>query len=117
MEFGLGEDITLLRESVRDFGTREIAPHAAAWDEAEALPPELPAKLGELGLLGLCVPERSGGAELGMVAAVSLLEELASFDGSVALTVASHNFLAVGHLLRRADPVLLEELLPPMASG
>jgi alkylation response protein AidB-like acyl-CoA dehydrogenase len=117
MRFDLDDDLQSMCESIRDFGRQEVAPRARAWDQAEALPAELLPRLGELGLLGLRVPEAQGGAGLSLLAAVTLIEELAAADASLALVVSTHNLLAVGHLLRRARPEVLEALLPRLVSG
>ena len=117
MTFELGEDVSLLQRSVRDLCERQIVPHARTWDAAGKIPPSIVRELGEMGLLGLRIPEAHGGAGLSMVAAAALVEELAAADGSVALTVAVHNFACLGHVWRRANAQAKDELIPRLASG
>jgi alkylation response protein AidB-like acyl-CoA dehydrogenase len=93
MEFELGEDDRLLVDSVAELGRQHIEPHAAAWDEARALPRELSALLREHGLLALRVPAERGGTGLDALASAAVIETLARADASVALTVAAHNLL------------------------
>src|SRR5216684_784259 len=89
----------ILRKTVRDFARAEIAPFARRWDEEERFPLELIPKLSALGLLGLRVPEQYGGSGMTVQESAIVIEELARVDGSVALTVASHNGLCSGHIL------------------
>jgi alkylation response protein AidB-like acyl-CoA dehydrogenase len=117
MSFELGEDVELLRGSVRELCERQIVPHARAWDAAGQLPPSIVRELGEVGLFGLRVPESEGGAGLSMGAAAALIEELAAADAAVALTVTVHNFSCLGHLSRRASASMRETLLPRLVSG
>src|SRR4051812_3252083 len=99
IDFELGEELVVLQKTVRDFAAAEVAPYCKAWNEEERFPHELIPKLGALGLLGMSVPERYGGAAMGMQAISVVVEELAAVDGSVAITVASHNGLCTGHIL------------------
>jgi alkylation response protein AidB-like acyl-CoA dehydrogenase len=102
-----------LREVLRD----EVAPGAAARDAGGEFPHELVKRLAGLGLFGLQVPERLGGAGLDTVTTAMVIEEVAAVDGSLALTVASHNSLCLGHLLRAADERQLAAWVPPLAAG
>lgn len=110
-------EIDLIRQMVRDFGAREIRPQARAWDAEARFPAEAIAALGELGLLGIEVPEEHGGAGFGAVESAVVMEELAAQDGSVALAVAAHNGLACGHILTLGTAEQQAELLPELASG
>jgi alkylation response protein AidB-like acyl-CoA dehydrogenase len=98
LDFELPESHRLLRNTVREFAEREVRPHAAEWDREERFPSELVPKLAELGLLGIKIPEAYGGAGLDMLAYAVCVEEIARVDGSLALTVASHNGLGTGHV-------------------
>ena len=100
MDFELNESQRKLVEMVRDFCVREVKPHATEWDRDERFPTEVVAQLGELGLLGMAVPEELGGSQLDAVSIALVVEEIARWDGSLALTVASHNGLGTSHLLR-----------------
>ncbi|RMG98562.1 MAG: acyl-CoA dehydrogenase [Deltaproteobacteria bacterium] len=117
MNFDLGEDDRLLVEGVREFCEREIAPHAAAWDEAEAMPEDLPARLAELGLLGMELPEETGGVGLSAVAGAAVVAELARASAAVALSVAAHNALVVGYVHRCATAEQRDRCLPPLVDG
>src|SRR5450631_2585531 len=99
MNFHLGEEHELLRRSVRDFARAEVAPHAQAWDKEERFPKEIVPKLAEMGLLGIRIPQEYGGSGMDMTSYAICVEEIARVDGSLALTVASHNGLGTGHVL------------------
>src|SRR5689334_1757052 len=99
MDFEFSEQHRLLRQSVRQFAQAEIAPHAQNWDKEERFPRELVPKLAAVGLLGIRIPEQYGGAGMDMVAYAICIEEVARVDGSIALTLASHNGLGAGHVL------------------
>ena len=84
---------------MRDFARERIAPSAHEWSEAGHFPTEIVPELARLGLLGLAVPTEHGGAGLDALTIALVMEELAAADGSVALTIAAHNSLCIGHLL------------------
>jgi alkylation response protein AidB-like acyl-CoA dehydrogenase len=117
MDFEFSEHHRLLRRSVREFARSEIAPHAQAWDKQERFPMELVPKLASMGLLGIRVPERYGGSGMDTVAYAICIEEIARVDGSVALTVASHNGLGTGHVLAFGSEAQKQKYLPMAASG
>jgi alkylation response protein AidB-like acyl-CoA dehydrogenase len=117
MQFELTEDQQAIRDMVRDFARKEIAPHAATWDEDQHFPREVFEKLGELGLLGIVIPEEHGGAGLGYVAYATILEEIGAADGGVGLGVAAHNSLCTNHLYLFGSDDLRREYLPRLASG
>src|SRR5919205_4099646 len=100
MDFEPTESQRKLVAMVRDFCLREVKPHAVEWDREERFPREIVAQLGDLGLLGMAVPEELGGAALDTISVACVVEEIARWDGSLALTVASHNGLGTSHLLR-----------------
>jgi alkylation response protein AidB-like acyl-CoA dehydrogenase len=100
MNFQLSEHHELLRKSVRDFAVAEVLPHAQAWDREERFPKEIVPKLAEMGLLGIRIPEEYGGSGMDMTSYAICVEEIAKVDGSLALTVASHNGLGTGHVLK-----------------
>jgi len=101
----------------RDFAAREIAPHAAEWDRAKAMPREVLAKLGELGFFGMRVPEEYGGLGLDTLTYLMVLEEFAAADASVSVTLGVHNSLGCGMPLRHGSEAQKKQWLPPMASG
>jgi alkylation response protein AidB-like acyl-CoA dehydrogenase len=117
MEFELTDEHLQLQRTVRDFCEREVKPHARRWDETAEFPMATVRALGELGVLGMSVPEEYGGAGLDLVGVAVVIEEVARHDGSLALTVASHNGLGTGHLLRFGSEELKRRCLPDLAAG
>jgi alkylation response protein AidB-like acyl-CoA dehydrogenase len=117
VDFELSEQHTLLRTTLRQFFRERVAPHAKEWDESERFPSEIVPALAELGLLGIRIPERYGGAGLDMMAYAIAVEEAARVDGSLALTIASHNGLGTGHILNFGSEELKQKYLPKAASG
>jgi alkylation response protein AidB-like acyl-CoA dehydrogenase len=107
----------LLRRTVREFAENEIAPHSRKWDEEERFPAELIPKLAELGLLGMRVPEAYGGAAMSVQEVAIVIEEICRVDGSVGLTVASHNSLCTGHIQLAGTPEQHQRFLPRLARG
>jgi hypothetical protein len=107
----------LLRRTVREFAEAEIRPHVMTWDEAQHFPEELLPKLASLGLLGIQVPERYGGAGMSALDYCICLEELARVDPSVALSVAAHNGLSVAHLMLAGSEPQKQRYVPPLARG
>lgn len=117
MNFELDQDQLSIRDMVRDLARSEIAPNAVDWDERQHFPKELFAKMGELGLLGVVIPEEYGGAGLGYVEYAVILEELGAVDGGVCLSVAAHNSLCTNHLFQFGSEELKREFVPKLASG
>src|SRR5882762_1167922 len=117
MDFEPTESQRKLVEMVRDFCVREVKPHAAEWDRDERFPRQVVAHLAELGLLGMAVPEELGGSQLDTVSIAMVVEEIARWDGSLALTVASHNGLGTSHILRFGSDELRRRFIPDIASG
>jgi alkylation response protein AidB-like acyl-CoA dehydrogenase len=117
MDFDHSETHQQLRESVRDFAEREVRPKAIQWDKEERFPKELVPKLAEMGLLGIRVPEEYGGAAMDTMSYAICVEELARVDGSLALTVASHNGLGTGHVLAFGSEAQKQKYLPKACSG
>jgi alkylation response protein AidB-like acyl-CoA dehydrogenase len=117
MDFEFSEHHQLLRQSVRDFARAEIAPYAQAWDKEERFPNELVPKLAQMGLLGIRIPEEYGGSGMDTVSYAICVEEIARIDGSIALTVASHNGLGTGHVLAFGSEEQKRKYLPKAARG
>src|ERR1700691_4091642 len=117
MHFDLAEHHVLLRRTVRDFARAEVAPNAQAWDKEERFPKEIVPRLAEIGLLGIRIPEEYGGAGLDVLSYAICVEEIARVDGSLALTVASHNGLGTGHILSFGNEEQKRRYLPRAASG
>src|SRR5919201_3392460 len=117
MDFEPTESQRKLVAMVRDFCVREVKPRAVEWDREERFPREIVAQLGDLGLLGMAVPEELGGSQLDTVSIAMVVEEVARWDGSLALTVASHNGLGTSHILRFGSDELRRRFIPDIASG
>jgi alkylation response protein AidB-like acyl-CoA dehydrogenase len=103
--------------TLRDFLQAEVAPTAAERDETGAFPFEIVKKLGEMGVMGAQVPEQYGGAGLSTRVFARIIEEIAAVDGSLALTVASHNSLCTGHILIAGNEQQKRQFLPRLASA
>ena len=99
MDFKPTENQEMIAQTVRDFAEKNIRPYLMDWDESQTFPIEVFKKLGELGLMGVLVPEEYGGAGLGYFEYVTAIQELARVCGSVGLSMAAHNSLCTGHIL------------------
>jgi alkylation response protein AidB-like acyl-CoA dehydrogenase len=117
MDVELPESHRLLAQTVREFCEAEVEPRAGSWDEAERFPTELVPRLAELGLLGVRIPEEYGGAGMDTLAYALVVEECARADGSLALTVASHNGLGTSHIATFGSEEQKRHYLPKAASG
>ena len=116
-DFGLGEDIDLLRETVRSFAADKIAPRAADIDASNEFPLDLWPELGDLGLLGITVGEEYGGSNLGYLAHVVAMEEISSASASVGLSYGAHSNLCVNQLSRWGNDEQKARYLPKLVSG
>ncbi len=117
LNFDLTEEQNLLRQAVREFAEREIAPLAEQLDEKEQFSVELTQKMGELGLLGCLVPEKYGGSNMGYLSYIIAVEELARVDASQAATIAAGNSLGIGPIYYYGTEEQRQEWLPPLCSG
>lgn len=113
----LNEHQKLIAESIRAFAQDEIRPIIAQTDESQELPPDIFRKLGELGMLGILVPQEFGGAALGYTEYALVVEELARTDPSISLSVAAHNGLCVNHICLFASEEQKHRYLPELAAG
>ncbi|MGB5344604.1 MAG: isovaleryl-CoA dehydrogenase [Woeseia sp.] len=116
-DFGLGEDIDLLRDTVRSFAADAIAPRAAEIDASNKFPRDLWPQLGELGLLGITVEDTWGGSGLGYLAHVVAMEEISRASGSVGLSYGAHSNLCVNQLRRWGTEQQKQKYLPKLISG
>ncbi|MBT8077155.1 MAG: isovaleryl-CoA dehydrogenase [Gammaproteobacteria bacterium] len=116
-DFGLGEDIDMLRDAVRSFADDRIAPRAAEIDSSNTFPRDLWPELGELGLLGITVEEEFGGAGLGYVAHVVAMEEISRASASVGLSYGAHSNLCVNQLRRWGSADQKRRYLPGLIDG
>ena len=117
LSFDLGETIDLLRDSVQQFAAKEIAPRAADMDRTDQFPMDLWQKLGNMGLLGLTVPESLGGSGLGYLAHIVVMEELSRASASVALSYGAHSNLCVNQIYRHGTAEQHARYLPKLMSG
>ena len=115
--FSLGEEIDLLRESVRAFADKEIAPRADLIDRENTFPQDLWTKLGDMGLLGITIPEEYGGSGLGVLAHLIAMEEISRASGSVGLSYGAHSNLCVQNLYHNGTDAQRAKYLPKLASG
>jgi len=117
LNFGLGETIDLLRDAVEDFAQSEIAPLAAEIDRSNEFPNELWRKLGDMGLLGITVPETYGGSAMGYLAHIVAMEEISRASASVGLSYGAHSNLCVNQINRNGSEAQKERYLPKLVSG
>jgi alkylation response protein AidB-like acyl-CoA dehydrogenase len=117
VDFDLSEHHAILRNSLRQFFRERVQPRAREWDEEERFPSEIVPELAELGLLGIKIPEAYGGAGLDMSAYAIAVEEAARVDGSLALTIASHNGLGTGHILSVGTEAQKQKYLTRACTG
>ncbi|ATR21494.1 Isovaleryl-CoA dehydrogenase [Roseomonas mucosa] len=117
LDFGLGETTEALREQVSAFARREIAPRAAEIDRENAFPNDLWRKFGDLGLLGITVPEELGGAGMGYLDHVVALEEISRASASVGLSYGAHSNLCVNQIRRNGSEAQKQRYLPKLISG
>jgi alkylation response protein AidB-like acyl-CoA dehydrogenase len=117
LNFELTEEQRILRDTVREFAEKEIAPVARELDDKERFSVELTKKMGELGLFGMFVSEQYGGTEMGYVAYIIAVEEIARVDGSQAATVAAGNSLGIGPIYYFGSEEQKREYLPRLCSG
>ena len=117
MDFELTEEQQQVKRSVREFAEAEIRPHVMEWDEAQHFPKELFGKLGALGLTGVLFPEEYGGAGMGYLEYVLVIEEISRVCGSIGLSLAAHNSLCSNHIYRYGTEAQRQQYLTPLAKG
>ncbi|MGQ9425155.1 isovaleryl-CoA dehydrogenase [Gilvimarinus sp. F26214L] len=117
LNFNLGETIDMLRDQVRSFALKEIAPLAARTDRDNQFPNELWPKLGEMGLLGMTVSEEYGGSDMGYLAHVVAMEEISRASASIGLSYGAHSNLCVNQIFRNGNEEQRARYLPKLVSG
>ena len=115
--FPLGEDIDMLRESVHGFAEKEIAPRADHIDRENLFPADLWKKFGDMGLLGMTIPEEYGGTGMGFLAHMVAMEEISRASGSVGLSYGAHSNLAVQNIFHNGNEAQRRKYIPKMCSG
>ncbi|HEU4589800.1 MAG TPA: isovaleryl-CoA dehydrogenase [Steroidobacteraceae bacterium] len=116
-DFGLGEELDEVRAQVRRFARERIAPRAEAIDRSNEFPRDLWPQLGDAGLLGITVPERWGGANLGYLAHIIVMEEISRASGSVGLSYGAHSNLCMNQIVLNASDAQRDRYLPKLVSG
>jgi alkylation response protein AidB-like acyl-CoA dehydrogenase len=117
MGFDLTEEQRQIKQAVREFAEAEIRPHVLEWDEAQHFPREMFFKMGELGLSGVIFPEEYGGAGMGYLEYVTVIEEISRVDGSIGLSVAAHNSLCTNHIYQYGTEEQKKKYVTPLAAG
>lgn len=117
MNFEYTETQKMIAESIRDFAEVHIRPFIMEWDEAQIFPVELFKKLGEMGFMGVLVPEELGGSGLGYHEYITVIEEISKVDSSIGLSVAAHNSLCTNHILTFANDEQKKKWILKLATG
>ncbi|HXB92630.1 MAG TPA: acyl-CoA dehydrogenase family protein [Puia sp.] len=117
MEFATEELTQQVAHTARDFAARSIRPFIMKWDEVQEFPHELFREMGQLGLMGVLVPEEYGGSGLSYIEYVTVIQEIARVCGSIGLSVAAHNSLCTGHILAFGNEEQKKKWLPLLAAG
>ncbi|MEN8765154.1 MAG: acyl-CoA dehydrogenase family protein [Wenyingzhuangia sp.] len=117
MNFETNETQKMIASSIQDFAKIHIAPNVYQWDESQVFPVDLFKKLGEMGFMGILVPEAYGGSGLTYHEYITVIEELSKVDPSIGLSVAAHNSLCTGHILQFGTEEQKTKWLPKLASG
>jgi alkylation response protein AidB-like acyl-CoA dehydrogenase len=117
LDFDLTEDQQEIKRLAREFAESEIAPHRLEWDEAQHFPVDLMKKVAQLGFLGVLFPQEYGGAGLGYLEYVTVIEEISRVDGAIGLSVAAHNSLCSNHIFTFGTEAQKSRFLTPLAAG
>lgn len=117
MHFNVSENVDLIRQTVSDFAERRIRPDFMEWDETQQFPIHIFKELGDLGLMGVLVPQEYGGAGLGYPEYVTAIVEIAKVCGSTGLSMAAHNSLCTGHILQFGNEDQKKKWLPKLATA
>ena len=117
MNFEFSEEHKLIADSARDFAELYIRPHVMDWDEAQHFPKDILQKAGDMGFMGIFIPEEYGGSGLGYHEYVAIIQEISKVDPSIGLSVAAHNSLCTGHIFYFGNEQQKKKWLPKLASG
>jgi len=117
MNFDYNETQSMIAQSIKDFAEKNIRPNIMEWDEAQIFPVPLFKKLGEMGFMGVLVPEEYGGSGLGYHEYITVVEEISKVDPSIGLSVAAHNSLCTNHILTFGDEEQKKKWLPKLATA
>lgn len=117
MDFSQNENQKMIADMCRDFAEKNIRPKMMEWDESQEFPVPLFKQMGELGLMGVLVPQEYGGAGLSYLEYVTAITEIGAVCGSIALSMAAHNSLCTGHILQHANDEQKKRWLPKLATA
>lgn len=117
MDFSITENQRMIADMIKKFGETHIKPKMMEWDEAQIFPVEVFKKLGELGLMGVLVPQEYGGSGFSYTEYVTAIVELSKICGSIGLSMAAHNSLCTGHILAFGNEEQKKKYLPKLASA
>src|SRR5215203_1418370 len=117
MTFETSEITQQVAQTARDFAQQKIKPHVMEWDETQEFPVHIFKELGQLGMMGVLVPEKYGGAGLSYFEYKTIIEEISKVDGSIGLSIAAHNSLCTGHILLFANEEQKQKYLPKLATA
>lgn len=117
MDFQYSEEQKMISNSAKEFAEQYIRPHIMKWDESQYFPREILEKAGEMGFMGIFIPEEYGGSGLGYHEYVSIIEEISKVDPSIGLSIAAHNSLCTGHIFYFGNEEQKKKWLPNLASG
>ena len=117
MDFAYSETQKMIAETVRDFGAQHIKPYMMDWDDNQEFPVHVFKALGELGLMGVLVPEEFGGSGLTYDEYITVIDEISQIDSSIGLSLAAHNSLCTGHILQFGNEAQKKKWLPKLASA
>ncbi|PTS98124.1 acyl-CoA dehydrogenase [Flavobacterium sp. HMWF030] len=117
MNFDYNETQSMIAQSIKDFAEKNIKPYIMDWDEAQIFPIPLFKKLGEMGFMGVLVPEEYGGSGLGYHEYITVVEEISKVDPSIGLSVAAHNSLCTNHILTFGNEEQKKKWLPKLATA
>lgn len=117
MYFDYSETQNMIAQSIRDFAEKNIRPYIMEWDEAQTFPVPLFKQLGEMGFMGVLVPEELGGSGLSYHEYITIIEEISKVDPSIGLSVAAHNSLCTNHILTFGNEEQKKKWIPKLASG
>lgn len=117
MNFETSEITQQVAQTARDFAQQKIKPRVMEWDELQHFPVQIFKELGQLGMMGVLVPEQYGGAGLSYFEYKAVIEEIAKVDGSIGLSVAAHNSLCTGHILSFGNDTQKQKYLPKLATA
>ena len=117
MNFNSSEEHILIANSAKEFAEQYIRPHIMEWDESQYFPADVLHKAGEMGFMGIFIPEEYGGSGLGYHEYISIIEEISKVDPSIGLSIAAHNSLCTGHIHYFGNNEQKKKWLPKLASG